>query len=357
MKLFNCSNCGQLLYFENTRCERCGAALGFVEETLQLVALTTENDGRFSLTQNKKKNFYRYCANYNHAVCNWMVAEGGTDPFCKACELNRTIPDISNPAYMTRWAEIEKAKHRLIYSLLMLGLKVVSKTYDPDKGLFFDFIADLNRQGEEKVLTGHDNGVITINIAEADDIEREMARKAMDEVYRTLLGHFRHEVGHYYWDRIIDNTNNLNDFRKLFGDDRIDYTEALKQHYENGIPANWEQQYISSYASTHPWEDWAETWAHYLHIVDTLETAYAFGMSVHPLAAKNSSDYNTDIKSDPYRVDKFEKIIDQWLPLTFAMNSLSRSMGQHDIYPFVISPKVIEKLKFIHKVVRSGSFN
>jgi hypothetical protein len=155
---------------------------------------------------------------------------------------------------MTRWAEIEKAKHRLIYSLLMLGLKVVSKTYDPANGLFFDFIADQNKQGEEKVLTGHDNGVITINIAEADDIEREMARKAMDEVYRTLLGHFRHEIGHFYWDRIIDNTNNLNDFRNLLVMIVSTYAEALKQHYENGIPLNWAQQYISSYASTHPWE-------------------------------------------------------------------------------------------------------
>jgi hypothetical protein len=344
----------KLLYFENTRCERCGSALGFVEETLQLVALTSENDGKFSHTQNKQKKIYRYCANYNHGVCNWMVLEGGTDPFCKACELNRTIPDISNPAYMIRWVEIEKAKHRLIYSLLMLGLKWLVRLTIQKKDYTLILLQIRISKARKKFLPVTITGLLPSTIAEADDIEREMARKAMDEVYRTLLGHFRHEIGHYYWDRIIDNTNNLNDFRNLFGDDRIDYTEALKKHYENGIPLNWEQQYISSYASTHPWEDWAETWAHYLHIVDTLETAYAFGMSVHPLAAKNSSDYNTDIKSDPYRVDKFEKIIDQWLPLTFAMNSLSRSMGQHDVYPFVISPKVVEKLKFIHRVIRTG---
>jgi hypothetical protein len=91
-----------------------------------------------------------------------------------------------------------------------------------------------------------------------------------------LLGHFRHEVGHYFWDRLVaTDPHQLEEFRVLFGDDRQDYGEALKRHYDEGAPANWQDTYISMYATMHPWEDFAETWAHYLHIVDTLETAGA----------------------------------------------------------------------------------
>jgi hypothetical protein len=246
---------------------------------------------------------------------------------------------------------IERAKHRLVYSLLKMKLPLQSKTVDPKNGLSFDFLADEKKEGQPKVLTGHSEGLITINIAEADDIAREMARKAMDEVYRTVLGHFRHEVGHYYWDRLIDNTPYLEQCRELFGDDRKDYGEALKEHYEKGSPPDWAEHFISAYATMHPWEDWAETWAHYLHIIDTLETASSFGVSIHPkIADSSSSIINADIRVDPYNVENFSEIIRLWLPLTFALNSLNRSMGLRDLYPFVISSKVTDKLSFIHTV-------
>ena len=201
------------------------------------------------------------------------------------------------------------------------------------------------------LITGHHNGLITINIAEADDVERETARRLMKEVYRTVLGHFRHEIAHYYWDRLIAGTNKIEPFRQLFGDERTDYAEALKKHYEQGVPADWNQNYISTYASTHPWEDWAETWAHYMHIVDTLETAYSFGLSIDPKGERTAASLNAEIKTDPYRVNEFESIIRLWLPLTFAMNSLNRSMGLNDLYPFVIAPTVMNKMKFIHNLI------
>jgi hypothetical protein len=231
-----------------------------------------------------------------------------------------------------------------------MQLPLVNKAIDPEKGLLFDFKADDETNGENKILTGHDNGVITLNISEADDVEREMTRKGMAEVYRTVLGHFRHEVGHYYWDRLIDNTPFLDECRQLFGDDNQDYQEALKVHYKDGPPIGWNTHFISAYASTHPWEDWAETWAHYLHIVDTMETAYSFGLSVHPHVAPTAAHLNTDIKVDPYNQTSFDNIINQWLPLTFAFNSVNRSMGLHDLYPFVIPTAVLDKLKFIHKI-------
>ena len=328
--------------------------MGFVAETLQPVALNVENNGLYSVTEKSKKIFYKYCSNHQYGVCNWVVPAESKSSFCKACELNRTIPNLSKPEFVDRWRQIENAKHRLVYQLLQMKLPLVNKLQNEQTGLVFDFMADETTNAKEKILTGHDNGVITINIAEADDIEREMARKQMDEVYRTLLGHFRHEIGHYYWDRLIDNTDKLEGFRKVFGDDTIDYAEALKKYYSVGPLTNWNQNYISAYATMHPWEDWAETWAHYLHIIDTLETAYSFGMSVHPLVAETKR-LHAEIKKDPYDIEDFEAIMELWFPLTFAMNSLNRSMGLRDIYPFVITPAVKEKMKFIHEVIRLAS--
>ncbi len=349
MKLFECANCGQLLQFENTRCEKCGHKLGFVAATLQLYPLVEAGNEIYTLFNDNSGKKYRYCDNHAYDVCNWLVEDNPEDRFCIACSLNQTIPDLSKQEHRLRWGVIESAKHRLIYSLLRMKLPVVSKVADPEHGISFDFMAD-EKNGEEKILTGHDNGLITLNIAEADDVEREMARRAMAEAYRTVLGHFRHEIGHYYWDRLIDKTDSLEPYRNLFGDERADYGEALNVHYKEGAPADWNEHFISTYASTHPWEDWAETWAHYLHIIDTLETAYSFGLSINPGILHDATGVSTVIKADPYRLANFRDIISMWLPLVFAMNSINRSMGLPDLYPFVIPPQVIEKLQFIHEV-------
>ena len=178
---------------------------------------------------------------------------------------------------MLPWRKLEAAKHRLFYTLLRLNLPIETRNENPE-GLAFDFLADQPAQSGPKVMTGHDNGLITIALAEADDAERERRRTAMGEPYRTLLGHFRHEVGHYYWDRLVRDEGRLDPCRAVFGDDSQDYEQALQRHYAEGAPANWQENFVSAYATTHPWEDFAETWAHYLHIVDTLEMAGAFGV-------------------------------------------------------------------------------
>jgi hypothetical protein len=354
MKLFTCTNCNNPVYFENTYCVNCSASLGFVAEKLQPVALVVENSGLYSFTEKNKKTLYKYCNNYQYNVCNWLVPEDNLTGFCIACELNRTIPDLDTPEFKQRWQTIEFAKHRLIYQLLRMGLPVINKLQNEKTGLVFDFKTGETSGETEPVLTGHDNGVITINISEADDIEREMARKQMNEVYRTVLGHFRHEIAHYYWNRLIHNTGKLQLFRNVFGDDTIDYESALQKHYNEGYSVNWNQNYISAYATAHPWEDWAETWAHYMHIMDTLETAYSYGISIHPLVTE-SKRLHANIDSDPYCINDFEMIFQKWLPLLFAMNSLNRSMGLKDIYPFVISQAVKEKMKFIHNIVRNSA--
>jgi hypothetical protein len=350
MKLFKCTNCAQLVYFENNQCENCKSSLGFLATDRELYALKNVDGEYFKC--NDDQTAYKFCNNSAYNVCNWLIPADSNSSYCAACELNHTIPDVGQPKYANLWWAIEAAKHRLIYSLLELKLPLISKRQDAAKGLSFDFLAD----GEEgkKVITGHDNGLITLNVAEADDISREMARKQMDEPYRTLLGHFRHEVGHYYWDRLLDNSQFIEEYRKIFGDERADYSTALKNHYEHGPVKNWCDRFISAYASSHPWEDWAETWAHYLHIMDTLQTAYAFGLNVAPKVDSRNDTVKAAIEIDPYNETDFCAIINRWHPLTLAMNSLNRSMGHHDLYPFIIPQAVIEKLTFIHKICSHG---
>jgi len=196
-------------------------------------------------------------------------------------------------------------------------------------------------------MTGHDNGLITLALKEADDAVREKVRGEMGEPYRTLLGHFRHESGHYFWDRLIgDDEEKLAGFRDRFGDERADYAAALQQHYNEGAPAGWQNEFVSVYATTHPWEDFAETWAHYLHIVDTLESARAFGIKVSPRAARGELSAAVDF--DSHNAESMTQLIDAWLPIAFAVNSLNRSMGLPDLYPFVLAPRTIEKLAFVH---------
>jgi hypothetical protein len=345
MKLFSCQGCGQLLYFENWRCEACGRLLGYLPDRAEITAL--EADGTALAAPGTA---YIFCKNNGLGVCNWMVPANGPDDFCIACRHNRTIPDLSVPGHDLLWGRIEAAKHRLFYSLLRLGLPLENRADDPQHGLAFDFLADPPETHAAGVMTGHDNGLITLAVREADDAVREKVRGEMGEPYRTLLGHLRHESGHYFWDRLVaTDPALLNSFRALFGDERADYGEALKKHYEEGAPPDWQQSHVSVYATTHPWEDFAESWAHYLHIVDTLETASAFALKVRPRLARGHIAAAIDF--DPYESRRFDQIVEAWLPVEFATNSLNRSMGLTDLYPFVLSEKAIEKLGFIHALM------
>ena len=353
MRLFRCGSCGQPVYFENTQCTRCSACLGFVPEKLDMAALTLLANGFWQSAADAQT--YKLCSNYAHqGVCNWLVPADSNDHYCVACRLNRTIPDLNNTHFKTLWSRLETDKRRLVYSLLRLKLPILPQA-EHSEGLAFDFLADLAPQFNEtgRVLTGHKEGVITLNIAEADPVAREQMRTQMAEPYRTILGHFRHESGHYYWDRLIWNTSWLEEFRLCFGDERQDYAQALDRLYNQGPPFDWQANHVSAYASSHPWEDWAETWAHYLHLVDTLETAYQFGLSVHPRTA-NTPEMSLEQSFNPYDDTDMDSLIAHWLPLTYALNSLNRSMGHDDLYPFVLSPGAIQKLTFVHRVIHSG---
>jgi hypothetical protein len=277
------------------------------------------------------------------------------NPFCVSCRLNRTIPDLTVPSNHDLWARMETAKRRLVYSLLNLKLPIANKTEDPRQGLAFDFLSDVVAPdgSVSKILTGHDNGLITLNLSEADDATREKNRHAMNEPYRTLLGHFRHEIGHYYWDRLVPGTKFLEPFRALFGNEQADYREALKLYYANGAPTNWRENFISAYATSHPWEDWAETWAHFMHIQDALEVANDFGLAgktlrINPAKAANKAWLSTTRST-------MEEIVGAWAELSIALNSINRSMGLQDTYPFVLSTAVVNKLRFVLEVISAGA--
>ena len=350
MKLFRCDHCSNVIYFENTVCESCGHTLGYWHETNMMVSLELAGD-HFNAPAVPDKQFV-YCANAKHGACNWLVElDVGGDPYCRACRHNALVPDITDPANLTRWQVIERAKKRLFYSLLRLRLPLATRNEDAVHGLGFQF---LNEDiAPSPVMTGHQSGVITLSLKEADDAAREYRRTLLNEPYRTLLGHFRHEVGHHFWDILIDNQPAQQEFRDLFGDERDDYGTALQRHYDNGAPADWQATHISAYATSHPWEDWAETWAHYLHIVDTTEMASAFGVRLNP-RIDVSGDLRTQIDFDPYRPAAVEDLIEHWVPLASLINNLNRAVGQHDAYPFVLTGPVIAKLGFIQRIVRAA---
>ena len=347
MKTFYCDHCNHLVFFENIQCLNCNHALGFLPNLLDLSALEPAGENAWrALAAAAGGRSYRQCQNGSeHQICNWLVPEGG-GPFCPACQLNQTIPDLKVAGNLERCHKMELAKRRTVYTLLKLGLPLQGRENRP--ALQFRFLA--NTPGTPPVLTGHEHGLITLDIDEADDPEREKRRVNLHEPYRTLLGHFRHEVAHYYWELLIADTPRLARFRELFGDESQDYAAALKNYYDHGTPADWQTRQVSAYASAHPWEDWAETWAHYLHIVDTIETAAGFGLALkprHPAANSMTADSTKLAETE----DSFDRILNCWLPLTAALNSLNRGMGLPDLYPFVLSAPAIEKMRFIHGTV------
>ncbi len=327
MRVFQCE-CGATIFFNNSMCLSCSRELGFLPEKLELAAFNSEGEAPIQT----KHGAYRKCANYSReGVCNWLLPADSQDELCQACRLNNVIPDLSDPENHTLWQETELAKRRLIYSLDSLGLPVLAKADDAERGLTFDIKASTK---DERVLTGHADGLITLNLSEADAAQREKMRLSLKERYRTLLGHFRHEVGHYFWDRLVADENKYDAFRALFGDERADYAEALKAHYAKETNPGFYTDFISHYAASHPWEDFAETFAHYLHMIDTLETAEQYGFATPPRSARD-----------------FEGLMSEWYRLTVALNSLNRSMGQQDAYPFSITPAVKEKLFFVHELI------
>jgi hypothetical protein len=349
VKLFQCTECGQQVFFENTVCRRCDSRLGYVPAESAMVAFHVDGAGAW-VRRGAPGPAQRPCRNHvEHGVCNWMVAHDDLSPRCISCRTTQVVPALGTPANRLYWHKLEQAKRHLFVTLMTLGLPVPSQAADPQHGIAFRFLQDVDPSA--RVLTGHGAGVITLNIAEADDALREQARVAMHEPYRSLVGHFRHESGHYYWDRLVKGTRWIDECRSLFGDERRDYAQALERHYAQPR-GDWRRSFISAYASSHPWEDWAECWAHYLHVVCGLETAAAWGLQLAhtPPIAGLLAVAPVDLAQPSVR----GALVDLWLPVSRFNNAMNRSLGLNDSYPFTVPSPVIDKVDFIHRVVRAA---
>ena len=337
MRTFSCDACGNTLFFENDTCLKCGCHVGFRSDRLTMTTIDTA-----------QTNGIAPCRNWSEwNACNWYAIGGGQAGYCLACGCDEVIPNLSDPQRLALWTETERAKRRLIYTLLTLGLPLGASA--DRRGLRFRLLADervdtgaVEPPAHDAVVIGHEQGRLTMNVVEADDAHREAMRKQLNEPYRTMLGHLRHEVGHYYWYRLVEGTDLVEACRALFGNERADYAAALTAHYARAPTDGWQESFVSFYASAHPWEDFAETWAHYIHIVDTLETAHdsRLGIAGRELAAPL-----------PLAPDRpFKALLGDWLPLAVALNQLNRSMGMRDAYPFALSDRVVDKLAFVHRV-------
>jgi hypothetical protein len=340
MRSFSCPVCGAPTFFENSVCLACGTPIGFDRATGGMFSLTPGDRRGAPLVATRLDGTRVHpCANLVLAECNWLVAEGASAGLCDCCALTRTRPADDELPALKSFARTEAAKRRLVYQLDDLGLPVVPRSVDPDHGLCFDLLSS----AAAPVITGHDDGVITIDLAEGDAGHREAMREQLAEPYRTLLGHVRHETGHWYWQVLVERAADQSvqqRFRDVFGDERADYAQALQRHYDNPPPASWPDHFVSTYATAHPWEDWAETFAHLLHIRDSLQTAAAYGVT-----AERARPIDDELS--------FERLIETWLPLSLALNQVNRSMGKDDLYPFVLSPGVLAKLRFVDDLVRA----
>ncbi len=323
MKACSCRNCGNDLFFENSVCVGCGSELGYSRSEQNIVPL----DGEGVYVDSGGVSWH-VCRNLDLSGCTWLVQTAGDQ--CEACDFTRTRPNDEDAVGLSNFLMSERAKRHLFAELDALGFTLVNRADDPVNGLCFDLLSSV----DENVVTGHANGVVTIDLGEADGVHREYVKSQLDEVYRMMSGHFRHEVGHYIEWQFVENgpAEVLSRARELFGDDRVDYQETINRHYSEGPPENWEESHISAYATMHPYEDFAETWAHYLHISDTVETVVRYGL-ISPLAVEGRS----------FR----ELVTSVWVPLSTALNMVNRSMGSDDLYPFVIPSPVLDKLDFV----------
>lgn len=341
MIYFNCT-CGNALFFENSVCLQCNSTVGYDVGSNKMLPASAE---------------WVMCRNgIDYGACNWLLPAKATGPaYCAACRLNHTVPDLTQAGNLDAWRKMEVAKRRAIYTLARLGLTPLSKLERPD-GVAFDFLMPTPAL---RVTTGHEDGLITLNLLEADDLYRENERHRLGEPYRTLVGHFRHELGHYYWDRFFlppEAAPLLEECRALFGDERADYATALAQHYAKGPAPTWPDTHISSYAASHPWEDWAETWAQCLHIMDGAETARAFGWASESVPLPFTPFKPPAVCAGGAGNDgDFLQMLNGWAKLAPALNELAASMGHATMNPFVFSETAVRKILFVHKMVATAA--
>jgi hypothetical protein len=361
---FRCGRCGHAVFFENVRCGHCDALLGYLPRERCMGAFEAEEAAADPAATEPAAAPARWrrvgeacasagnqpftpCANrVQHDICNWMLDPGDAGPLCRSCRLTSVIPDLTVAGNTVRWAAIEAAKRRLMFTLIDHGLDPEPKTSSTDsKGLALQLLGAV--PGGPRVMTGHAGGIVTINIAEADDVEREATRVAFGEPVRTLLGHLRHELGHYLQQRWITGPA-AEACRAVFGDEREDYAAALARYHAEGPPADWQQHFVTAYASAHPFEDWAETCAHVLLVSDAVQTAESWGLRLDGPVARARPKSS---RSQP--MDRV--VVEHWLPVAQFLNAMNRSLGLRDSYPYLMPDAVLRKMALVQRLLADAA--
>ena len=317
MQIFHCPDCGKPLYFDNLRC-RCGLEVAFDPDAQTMVTNAAT------------------CANRSRIDCNW-VAEA--DGLCRSCRMTETVPDLTSDGNLTLWSRAEASKRWMLAGLTRWGWFGPD---DPGDRPRFRMLSEQTRTGSASIIMGHADGEITINVTEASDAELRRRQEDMGELYRTMLGHMRHETAHFLHIRLSEDPAFVEGFRALFGDERADYGEALERHYEAPRPAD--EDHVTSYATAHPHEDWAETLAHLMHLTDMLDSGSAAG-----LALPGGPPPGTDA----YAIEDTDRLVSGAISLSIAVNHVNRAMDLADLYPFVLAPGVRRKLAFAHGHLRA----
>jgi len=342
VRLFRCPRCSTVAFIETTACGGCGLEMGLHPPTLSMRAAPaqgTDIDG----------TWWFPCVN-RPWDCNWLAQADSGSGRCLACRLTRNRPDNDDTLALEKLASASADKRRLLVQLADLGLPV-TPWYEKEGGLGFDLLS--SRSTGSRVTIGHANGIVTIDLAESLDAHREALRISLGEPYRTMLGHFRHEVGHYYQWILVEQTDWIDECRTVFGDERASYRDAIARHYRTGAPRDWAENFISEYATMHPWEDFAECFAHYLHLTATLATAAGGNLSVWMEGVPQVPDGEIRPRTS-YADASMDQILADWLPLAMFFNRVNNAMGKRDLYPFGISPPVARKLDFVHRVVTAS---
>ena len=337
MRRFTCERCAHAVAFAAQNCAGCAHHLGYLSHERNVRILEPTSNPAVFLVAGSEDAWWR-CLNSAWG-CNWMLPAESESPWCRSCQMTRGRPDEARPDAIQAWIAAEAAKRRLVHQLDELELPIEIRSASIPDGLAFDLV-DVPGEGG---ITGHLDGVITLDLAETDEQHRDDLRRVLGEPYRTVIGHLRHEIGHYYWARLVAQTEQIDEFRRLFGNERVDYQAAVEQHYA-GDTTDWDStHHVSAYAASHPLEDFAESFAHYLHILDAIDTADAHHLSVSDCAQL------PDVGTDAYQ--GFEDILDAWRPINEAINAVADALGTPAIYPFDPTGLVVDKLAFVHRQV------
>lgn len=347
VRAFACPVCNHFTAFEAAQCRHCGSDVGLHPPTRTMLAVV---DGAATAEGQR----WVRCTQHATLGCNWLAPdaqESAGRGRCLADSLIRREPDAADTIAREKLAPTAVSLRRLVYQLLDLGLPV-DPFWRREGGLAFDLIS--SRSENERVVIGHAGGVITIDLVESLDDYRESLRVRLGEPYRTMLGHFRHEVGHYYQNVLVETGDGaaryLDDCRALFGDERVSYADELARHYTFGAPDDWARNYISEYATMHPWEDFAECFAHYLHITDTIDTSREAGMVLLADRVRFSAPGDI-VPLQSYTGVPIERMLSDWRWLSLFFNRVNTAMGKDPLYPFDIPAPVVAKLGFVHRVV------